>query len=95
MPMDTKLIDEILQRIRSELPEGFKSFRDDVEKNLRAVLQGIFSKLYLVSREEFDVQTEVLARAREKIDRLEKQLRKLEQAADKKVAKKNPSGSKH
>jgi len=52
----------------------------DVEKNLRALLQGAFTKLELVSREEFDVQAEVLRLTREKLDALQARLDKLEAA---------------
>ncbi len=94
MIVDTKIIEEILQRIRAELPEGIKEIRDDFDKNLRAILQGIFSKLDLVTREEFDVQVEVLTRTREKFEQLEKQISDLEQAAKKKTTKKKTSSSK-
>jgi hypothetical protein len=50
----------------------------DVENNLRALLQSIFAKLDLVTREEFDVQTQVLLKNREQLDRLEQKLGKLE-----------------
>lgn len=50
----------------------------DVEKNLRALMSGFFSRLDLVSREEFDVQTKVLARTREKLAALEARLAELE-----------------
>ena len=50
----------------------------DLEKNLRALLQGAFTKLELVSREEFDVQADVLRQAREKLDLLEAKLSELE-----------------
>ena len=50
----------------------------DVEKNLRALLSATFAKLDLVTREEFDVQREVLLRAREKITQLEARLADLE-----------------
>ena len=49
-----------------------------IEKNLRALLSGAFAKLDLVTREEFDVQREVLLRAREKITTLEARLAALE-----------------
>ena len=51
----------------------------DFEKNIHALLQSTFTKLALVSREEFDVQTEVLRQTREKLESLEKQLSTLEQ----------------
>ena len=50
----------------------------NLEKNLRALLQGAFTKLELVSREEFDVQADVLRQAREKLDLLEAKLSELE-----------------
>ncbi|TDR80159.1 accessory factor UbiK family protein [Paludibacterium purpuratum] len=50
----------------------------DVEKNIRAMLASTFSKLDLVTREEFDVQQEVLARTREQLARLEDRLARLE-----------------
>ena len=51
----------------------------DVEKNVRALLSGFFTRLDLVTREEFDVQSEVLRRTREKLERLEAQVATLEQ----------------
>lgn len=50
----------------------------DMEKNLRALLQGAFTKLELVSREEFDVQTDVLRHTREKLEQMEAKLAELE-----------------
>ena len=49
-----------------------------MEKNLRAAVQAALAKLDLVTREEFDVQTKVLARSRAKIEQLEKQVAGLE-----------------
>lgn len=50
----------------------------DFEKNARALLAQGFSKLDLVTREEFDVQTQVLARAREQLTALEARVAELE-----------------
>jgi BMFP domain-containing protein YqiC len=50
----------------------------DVEKNINALLKGAFTKMELVSREEFDVQAEVLRNTREKLEALEKKLSELE-----------------
>ena len=50
----------------------------DVEHNLRAALSGVFHRLDLVTREEFDVQREVLARTRAKLAELEAKLAELE-----------------
>jgi BMFP domain-containing protein YqiC len=53
----------------------------DVEKNLKASLAAWLAKLDLVTREEFDVQTQVLARTREKLQELESRLASLEKTA--------------
>ncbi len=53
----------------------------DIEKNLKASLAAWLSKLDLVTREEFDVQTQVLARTREKLQQLETRLAALEAGA--------------
>jgi ubiquinone biosynthesis accessory factor UbiK len=50
----------------------------DLEKNARALLSGVFSRLDLVTREEFDVQTEVLRRTRDKLEQLEAKIAELE-----------------
>lgn len=50
----------------------------DLKKNMRALLAQGFAKLDLVTREEFDVQTQVLARSREQLTALEARVAKLE-----------------
>jgi len=76
--LDPKLFDDIARRLADAVPTGIREIQQDVEKNLRAVLQASLSKLDLVTREEFDVQARVLERTREKLDRLEKTLSELE-----------------
>ncbi len=53
----------------------------DLEKNMRALLASFFARLDLVTREEFDVQRQVLLRTREKLERLEARVAELERAA--------------
>jgi ubiquinone biosynthesis accessory factor UbiK len=55
----------------------------DAEKNLRALLTSFFSKLDLVTREEFDVQARLLARSREQVSVLETRVAELEARASK------------
>ncbi len=55
----------------------------DLEKNLQAMLSGVFTRLNLVTREEFDVQAKVLIRTREKLAVIEKKIAELEQQAQK------------
>lgn len=51
----------------------------DIERNVKGMMGQAFSKLDLVTREEFDIQTELLARTRIKIDALELQVKTLEE----------------
>jgi BMFP domain-containing protein YqiC len=76
--LDPKLFDDLARRLVDAIPTGVKEIQQDLEKNLRAVLQASLSKLDLVTREEFDVQSRVLARTREKLDALEKTIGALE-----------------
>ncbi|MCL6556680.1 MAG: accessory factor UbiK family protein [Burkholderiales bacterium] len=70
-----KFLDELASRIREVFGQSPAA---DVEKNLRAVLTSFFSRLDLVTREEFEVQQAVLARTREKLEELEKKVAELE-----------------
>ena len=72
---DTRLLEEFDRRMKEILA---RSPAADLEKNLRALLQSAFSRLDLVTREEFDVQREVLARTRAKLAELEAKLAELE-----------------
>lgn len=72
---DNRLLDEIDRKMKDILA---RSPAADLEKNLRALLASGFSRLDLVTREEFDVQREVLARARAKLVELEAKLAELE-----------------
>ncbi len=51
---------------------------EDMDKNIHALIQGAFTKMELISREEFDVQTEVLRNTRDKLVQLEAKLAELE-----------------
>lgn len=73
-----KLPDDILQDIGEKLAGLSQNPAEDFKKNAQAVLTGMLSKLDLVTKEEFDVQTRVLAKTREKVERLEQQVAALE-----------------
>src|SRR5262249_39251541 len=70
--LDPKLIDKLSQCFSEAVPPGMKGAYKDMEKNFHAVLQSFFSKLDLVTREEFDAQKRVLERTRLKLELLEK-----------------------
>ncbi len=83
-------LDDLVRRISAVLPEGVSQLNDEVRKNLKEVLSASLSRMDLVSREEFEVQSAVLARTREKLERLEAQVAALEGS---KAGGKTPSRS--
>lgn len=76
--INAKTLDDMARKVAESIPLPLNEFKADIEKNLRATMQSTFTRLNLVTREEFDVQTKVLARAREQLDALEIQVRELE-----------------
>ena len=74
--MDQKILDDVTNRIRELFAASPAA---DLEKNLRGMLSGLFARLDLVTREEFDVQRQVLLRTREQLARLELEVAALEQ----------------
>lgn len=76
--IDTKKIEQLARQIHESLPKGIRDLGDDMDKKIRQVLQSQFSRMDLVSREEFDVQTQVLLRTREKLNQLELRINALE-----------------
>jgi BMFP domain-containing protein YqiC len=70
-----RIFDDISARVSEVLAA---SPAKDIERNLRAMLSSAFSRLDLVTREEFDIQAKVLARSREKIAALEARVAELE-----------------
>ena len=73
--MGTRYLDELNKKV-SELLAA--SPAKDIEKNLRALLSSAFSRLDLVTREEFDVQQEVLGRTRDKLQQMETRVAEME-----------------
>ena len=73
------LNNEKLREFSNKIKEIVKdSPLPDIEKNIDALLKSMFTKMELVTREEFDVQTEVLKRTRQKLEELEKKLSEIE-----------------
>jgi BMFP domain-containing protein YqiC len=63
------------------MPSGLTAMQSDVEKNVRSALSGMFAKLDLVTREEFDIQSQVLQRTRAKLEVLEQKVAELEKSS--------------
>ncbi|MDH5785648.1 MAG: accessory factor UbiK family protein [Chromatiales bacterium] len=76
--MNKPLFDAILSRFGSTLPPGASLLKQDLERGLEATLHSVFDKLDLVTREEFEVQAQVLARSRAKLEQLERLVAELE-----------------
>ena len=74
--LNQHFIDELSAKLRELLA---RTPARDIETNMRAMLTSMFARLDLVTRHEFDIQTEILARTREKLAALEAQLAALEQ----------------
>lgn len=85
--IDTKKIEQLARQIHESLPKGIRELGDDVEKKIRQTLQAQLTRMDLVNREEFDVQTQVLLRTREKLAALEQRLAVLESRAPETAAK--------
>ena len=77
--IDPRKFDDLARRIQASLPPGLDEVREDVTRNLRAVIAAGIARMDLVEREEFDVQSAVLARTREKLEALEIRVRELEE----------------
>lgn len=73
--LDPKVLEEFSARLGAIIAASPVA---DIEKNARALLSSLFTKLDLVSREEFDIQAQVLLRTREKLKTLEARVALLE-----------------
>lgn len=78
MKFDSQALDDLARKLTEAMPPQLRALQQDVEQNMRSVLQAGLAKLDLVTRQEFDVQAGVLARTREKLEALEQRLAALE-----------------
>jgi BMFP domain-containing protein YqiC len=78
MKIDFKNIEDISKRIKDIMPNSLKASKEDVQKTLKSGADGFLQKLDLVTREEYEVQLELLNKCYEKIDELEKKIEILE-----------------
>lgn len=76
--LDPKIFDDLAKKLNDAIPPGVKEVKKDLEQTFRTILQSAFSKLDLVTREEFDAQVRVLARTRAKLEAIEQKLTDLE-----------------
>lgn len=78
--LDATAFDDLARRLGALLPPGVAGLKDDFEKNAKAALQSALGNLDLVTREEFDVQSDVLSRTRERLAQLEQRIAEIEGA---------------
>lgn len=76
--LEPTLLNDLAKRLAGAVPNDLQLLKGDMEKTFQAMLQASFSRMNLVSREEFDVQRSVLARTRELVETLEKRIEELE-----------------
>ena len=79
--IDARVFDDLAKSLGKMLPPGVSEMKEDFERNAKASLQSALGSLDLVSREEFDVQAEVLRTTRQKLKMLETRISALEPAA--------------
>jgi len=73
-------LDELAREMADAVPKHLRALGEDLERNFKALLQSGFERMDLVTREEFDVQTAVLKRTREKLEALEERLDEIERS---------------
>ena len=78
MTFDPKSLDDLARRLADAVPPGLTALKNDLEQNFKAVLQSGLTKLDLVTRQEFDIQSGVLRRSRERLEELEARIAALE-----------------
>ena len=69
-----KQLEDLAKNLFAALPSSLQSLETDIQQQFKEILHATFTRMDLVTREEFDVQIKVLARTREKIDALQKQV---------------------
>ncbi|OGT78286.1 MAG: hypothetical protein A3I78_07845 [Gammaproteobacteria bacterium RIFCSPLOWO2_02_FULL_56_15] len=77
--LKSEKVEDFFQDFLKMLPEDLRVYRQDLMNNIRAALNGAFARMDLVTREEFDIQSALLAKTRLLVDELEKKIGELEQ----------------
>jgi BMFP domain-containing protein YqiC len=75
---DNKVLEDLAEKLSKMVPPGLAEVQKEMQKSFHTVLVETLKRMDVVTREEFDIQTEVLLRTREKIEALEKTISKLE-----------------
>lgn len=89
--LKSEMISELTRQISDKLSGAGLPGEAEMKSQVQRVAESVFSKLNLVTREEFDIQNEVLLRTRSKVDALEAQVQALE-ATLKALCEQTPKG---
>ncbi len=76
--INAKKIEDIAKQISDSIPAGMKNIATDIESKTKQVLQSKLAQLDVVTREEFDVQTQVLIKTRAKLDEMAAKIAEIE-----------------
>lgn len=77
-------LEEVMSQVGKLLPKDLHQARQDIEKNMKSALNASLARMDIVTREEFDIQAELLARTRALLQEAEARISKLEEALDQK-----------
>ena len=72
-------LDELARQLAQSVPQNIRALGEDLERNFKSLLNSGFERMEMVTREEFDLQTAVLERTREKLELLELRLAEMEE----------------
>ena len=75
--LNTTSIDELASKLVSILPSGIQRLEKEIQQQFSELLKASFTRLDLITRDEFDVQVKVLARTREKLEQLQEKVDQL------------------
>ncbi len=79
MKLSPRILDEVVHKVSAALPDDLKKGKEKIEKNVRGVAEGVFQQLDLVTRNEFDAQSEMLAQSQLRIKELQERIQELEE----------------
>lgn len=76
--ISTSTIESLVEKVTGAFPSEGKKLTDDIKNNLKLSLSSALERMDLVTREDFQIQTELLIRTRERLEKLEKRLEEIE-----------------
>lgn len=71
---DSEKLDRLVREVFRNIPPGLGELREECERNFRVSMESFLQRMNLVSREEYDIQTAVLEKLRQRVAELEQRL---------------------